>query len=160
MKLGVSYTFFTILTTMVRPMMLFSPESCILQSVMLTLATPSSPAVTLPKSPTWRTSSQGPPWVLPSGLKCGPAEMQPKVKKIKLELYCMFKQDKICDLTNLTNNLSYQFQHELIYFQKKEIWKTGLEILVFWGPEIPWKVLADEFRRDIKQLYWLLLMKV
>uniref|UniRef100_A0A0E9XAF8 Uncharacterized protein n=1 Tax=Anguilla anguilla TaxID=7936 RepID=A0A0E9XAF8_ANGAN len=65
--------------TMVRPMIDWGPVSVSILSLMSILATPSSPAVTLPKSPTCLTSSLGPPWVLLCGLKWGPALMQPFV---------------------------------------------------------------------------------
>ena len=42
------------------------------ESVMVN-SQPSAEAVTLPRSPAWRTASVGAPWVLPAGLKCGPA---------------------------------------------------------------------------------------
>lgn len=55
------------LTTSVRPMMECSPESAITESSMSTLATPSGPAVTLPRSPTclaWSKHQSG------SGTEC------------------------------------------------------------------------------------------
>lgn len=44
---------------------------------MLTAAVPEPSVLTLPKSPTCLSSSEGPPWFLPWGLKWGPAEVQP-----------------------------------------------------------------------------------
>ncbi len=40
---------------------------------------PLSSVLKLPRSPTWRVESEGAPCVLPKGLKCGPAEVQPLV---------------------------------------------------------------------------------
>lgn len=52
-------------TTRVRPTMLLAPDKEIWESVMVTLATPSAPASTFPRSPAWRTAASGPPWVFP-----------------------------------------------------------------------------------------------
>nr|ACR34401.1 unknown [Zea mays] len=66
-------------TTTARPMIEWGPARGIWLSVILTLTTPSSPAVTFPRSPAWRSSSSGAPCSLPTGLKCGPVDMQPLV---------------------------------------------------------------------------------
>jgi len=66
-------------TTNDLPMTLCCPTNEIWLSVILTCV--SSPLdSTLPKSPTWRSLSSGPPCVLPVGLKCAPAVSHPLLK--------------------------------------------------------------------------------
>jgi hypothetical protein len=55
-------------TTMVRPSTLCGPMSLTCLSVMVPLARPSASVLKLPRSPTWRSSSSGAPWVLLWGL--------------------------------------------------------------------------------------------
>ena len=68
-------------TTTVLPKMLLSPVSDMNLSVMSIAAFPLSSAITFPKSPAWRDplASSGAPCVHPSGLKWGPADVQPSV---------------------------------------------------------------------------------
>lgn len=74
-----------LLTTMVLPMMDWGPAKSIILSVMLILATPSSPAVTLPRSPTCLSASSGAPCSLLKGLKWAPALVQPTGRSQKVK---------------------------------------------------------------------------
>lgn len=56
-------------------------------SCLVPLATPSESVTMLPKSPTCLFSSSGAPWVLPKGLKWGPAEVQPLVLSPKVWMW-------------------------------------------------------------------------
>ena len=67
-------------TTKDLPKTVFSPKSVTRWSSISYLATPSSPAVTFPRSPTCLSSLSGAPWVLLNGLKCGPAVLHPSVR--------------------------------------------------------------------------------
>jgi len=66
-------------TTTVLPKIEVGPYNLTNLSVIEPFAKPEASVLMLPKSPTWRFSSDGPPWVLEKGLKCGPAEVQPLV---------------------------------------------------------------------------------
>jgi len=66
-------------TTTVRPITLSGPINLMSLSVVEPLPFPWPSVSKLPKSPTWRVSSWGAPWVFPWGLKWGPADVQPLV---------------------------------------------------------------------------------
>ena len=68
-------------TTTVRPKMLLAPVREMNVSDMLIATFPSASAITFPKSPACRApfGSSGAPCVHPSGLKWGPADVQPSV---------------------------------------------------------------------------------
>lgn len=67
------------LTTMARPIIELGPDKEIIESLNLSSTHPFTSACTFPRSPTWRTLSEGAPWSKFFGLKCAPAEMHPLV---------------------------------------------------------------------------------
>ena len=91
-------------TTTVRPKMLFSPSSDMNLSQILIAALPFSSAITFPKSPACRAplGSSGAPCVQPSGLKWGPADVQPSVLSPNWWMWkpcCPGARPSICPVT-------------------------------------------------------------
>ena len=114
LKIFLTITNHDYFTTRVLPMMLRAPCSCICSSDILTLATPSAPASTFPRSPTWRTAESGPPCSFPNGLKCGPALVQPVVANNLLFCSLNYSLKKKKEFHTIHRNRS-----ERIYFRVK-----------------------------------------